>query len=152
MHVFTGFCGSVASCGDYPDVVRRCLQGCSLAHTKCHASTSTTAPRSDTCIKTCLDIICSGSRVSSTMTADSIVNQLLQPCIHTTPHSCDFVLYGDVFQAPWLRETCHGHCWTFLAGWPVMSADALVNYIVPDPLQPTMHALDSIFIRFRALR
>ena len=33
-----------------------------------------------------------------------------------------------------------------------MFAVALVNYVVPDPMQATMHAHDSTFMQFRALR
>jgi hypothetical protein len=47
--------------------------------------------------------------------------------------------------------SCGCHCWTFLAGWPVMFAAALVNNIVTDALQPSMHAHDLAFMRFRAL-
>jgi hypothetical protein len=33
-----------------------------------------------------------------------------------------------------------------------MFATALVNYVVPDPMQATMHAHDSTFMQFRAFR
>jgi len=45
--------------------------------------------------KTCLDIICSGSRVSSTMTADSIVNQLLSGNTTTVITETDYSALYD---------------------------------------------------------